>query len=226
MNRRNSSIRASSFLGRHLAIVLRQEPRVGALLDGHQIHVFQLARVRARPHLAQAPRRADPSAAASARRASSHVRSARTSTPSISLPPRPTCPPEIRQIVAASTAASASSPRPRAAPAVPRRVCGGKSGMCTSSRPCRFRSTSSRSGRDVANTQMMRPAVARVGHFLREHRVDAARQPAVAVRRLPLAGHLIGFVDEHHDLADARGARRRSSPGSTRSRRPSDPGSS
>ena len=36
-------------------------------------------------------------------------------------------------------------------------VSGGNSGMCTSSRPCRFRSTSSRSGRDVANTQMMRP---------------------------------------------------------------------
>jgi SpoVK/Ycf46/Vps4 family AAA+-type ATPase len=36
-------------------------------------------------------------------------------------------------------------------------VSGGKSGMCTSSRPCRFRSTSSSSGRDVANTQMMRP---------------------------------------------------------------------
>ena len=46
------------------------------------------------------------------------------------------------------------------------------------------------------------PAVARVGHLLGEHRVDAARQPAVAVAALALAGSLVGLVDEHDDLAD------------------------
>ena len=45
-------------------------------------------------------------------------------------------------------------------------------------------------------------AVARVGHFLGEHRVDAARQAAVAVRAFALAGRLVGFVDEHDDLAE------------------------
>ena len=45
-------------------------------------------------------------------------------------------------------------------------------------------------------------AVARVAHLLGEHRVDAARQAAVAIAALALARRLIGLVDEHHHLAD------------------------
>ena len=74
--------------------------------------------------------------------------------------------------------------------------------MWTSSRPWRLRSTSSRSGRDVANTQRMRPRLRVSRHLLGEHRVDAAGQAAVAVAALALARRLIGFVDEHHDLAE------------------------
>ena len=68
-------------------------------------------------------------------------------------------------------------------------VCGGNSGMCTSSRPWRFRSTSSRVGTRRREDPQDAAAVARVGHFFGEHRIDAARQPAIAVAdsRLPAA---------------------------------------
>ena len=44
-------------------------------------------------------------------------------------------------------------------------------------------------------------AVARVRHLLRQHRVDAPGQAAVAVAALTFAGSLIGFVDKDDDLS-------------------------
>ena len=91
--------------------------------------------------------------------------------------------------------AAKSALRPSASP-------GGKSGMCTSSRPCRLRSTSSRSGRDGGEDPDDLAAVARVRHLLGHHRVDAAREPGVAVAAAALAHRLVGLVDEDDHLPE------------------------
>ena len=84
----------------------------------------------------------------------------------------------------------------------PAAVSGGKSGMWTSSRPWRFRSTSRRSGPRRRKDPDDAAAVARVRHLLGEHGVDASGQTAVAIATLALAGRLIGFVDEDDDLSE------------------------
>src|SRR5688572_1577523 len=45
------------------------------------------------------------------------------------------------------------------------------------------------------------PAIARVGHLLGEHGIDAPREAAIAFSTLALAGSLVRFVDEDHDLS-------------------------
>ena len=107
-------------LRRQVAEPRRQEALVGALLDRDEVHVFELARVRARPHLARARRPGCRAAAGFGSGASSQTRSARTSTPSISLLPRPCDRIERRQVGVRRAGTSACGRWPGTAPASPR----------------------------------------------------------------------------------------------------------
>src|SRR5882672_2429317 len=78
----------------------------------------------------------------------------------------------------------------------------GNSGILTSTRPGRLRSTSIRSGRLEASTQIS-PAIRAAPHFFGEHGVDAPANARVATSRIPPSQSLIRFVDE--DVAAPKG---------------------
>ena len=72
----------------------------------------------------------------------------------------------------------------------------GKMGIFTSTRPGRFRSTSIKSGRLEASTQMIRPRMFGAAHLGRDHGINAAGEAGVVRAGIAFAERLIGFVDE------------------------------
>ena len=132
---------------------------------------------------------------------SSHVRSARTSTPSISLLPRP--------VWASSSGRSASSSGNLSLRAMARnsaRISSAALGReerdvhVETALPLQIdlEQIGTRGGEHPQDA----PAVARVATSPWPASRRRARQPAVAVAALALARRLIGLVDEHDDLAD------------------------